>query len=185
MAFKTTNNLIIVISICLGGMIGEWCQFEEGINRFGRWIERRFTKNSDNRLSEGFVTASLIFITGAMGIIGALDSGIRGDHQIQYTKAVMDGFMSLLLGTTLGWGVLLSAVPVVLYQGLITLFAKQINSVIPAELMTSLIAELTATGGIMIMAIGLNIIGLTTIRVANLVPAILIVCLICFGLYYF
>lgn len=97
----------------------------------------------------------------------------------------MDGFIALLLSTTLGWGVMLSAIPVFLFEGIIALFATQINQFVPADLMALIIKELTATGGIMILAIGLNLLGLTKIRVANLVPGILVVALIVTGLYYF
>ena len=120
------------------------------------------------------MTATLIFVIGAMAIIGALDSGIRGDHDVLYTKAIIDGFTALILTTTLGIGVLFSAIPVMLYQGTIALFATQIDKFIPQALMDSFILELTATGGVMIFAIGLNLIGLTKIRVANLLPGILV-----------
>ncbi|AIE79069.1 membrane protein [Bacillus cereus] len=110
-----------------------------------------------------------------MGILGALDSGIRGNHDILFTKAIIDGFISIILTTTLGIGVVFSAIPVILYEGGIAVFATQINSVVPKELMNQFIVEMTATGGIMIAAIGLNLLSIIKIKVANLLPGILVV----------
>lgn len=110
-----------------------------------------------------------------MGILGALDSGIRGNHDILFTKAIIDGFISIILTTTLGIGVVFSAIPVILYEGGIAVFATQINNVVPKELMNQFIVEMTATGGIMIAAIGLNLLGFIKIKVANLLPGILVV----------
>ena len=126
-------------------------------------------------IAEGFVTASLIFVIGSMAIIGALDSGLRNDHNVLITKGIIDGFMAIILASTLGIGVLLSAIPVLLYQGAIALFAGVISTYIPSEALDLFIKEMTATGGVMILAIGLNIAGLTKIRVANLLPAIVMV----------
>ena len=117
----------------------------------------------------------VIFVIAAMAVIGALDSGIRGDHDVLLTKAIIDGFTSIILATTLGIGVMFSAVPVILYQGTIALFATQIHRFVPQELMDAFITEMTATGGIMIFAIGLNLVGITKIRVANLLPGIVVV----------
>ena len=99
-----------------------------------------------------------------MAIIGALDSGIRGDHDVLYTKGIIDGFTSIILTTTLGIGVIFSAIPVMLYQGLIALFATQIDRFIPQALMDQFIVEMTSTGGIMIFAIGLNLTGMKKLK---------------------
>jgi len=175
MGLKSNQFLLVILSLVLGGVIGEWLKIEENLTKLGAWIERKVgAKNGESKIAEGFVTATLIFVVGAMAIIGSLDSGIRGNHNVLYTKAVMDGFISLLLSTTLGLGVIFSAIPVVLYQGTIALFAAQINQMISPALMTELIAEMTATGGVMILGIGLNLMGITKVKVANLLPAILI-----------
>ena len=129
-------------------------------------------------IAEGFVTASLIFVIGSMAIIGALDSGLRNDHNVLITKGIIDGFMAIILASTLGIGVLFSAVPVFLYEGAIALFAGTISTYIPQQALDSFIQEMTATGGVMIFAIGLNIAGLTKIRVANLLPAIVMVAVV-------
>ena len=119
-----------------------------------------------------------------MAIIGALDSGIRGDHSVLYTKGILDGFTAFILTTTLGIGVMFSAIPVFLYQGTMALFATQIDRIVPAVLMDSFILEMTSVGGVMIIAIGLNITGITKIRVANLLPGILVTAIIVTILYF-
>lgn len=183
MGLKSENFLIVIISLVSGAVIGEWMKLEEKLNDLGHWLEKRVGSIGKGSISEGFVTATLIFVIGAMAIIGALDSGIRGDHSVLYTKSIIDGFTALILTTTLGIGVIFSAVPVVLYQGLIALFATQIDQIVPKPLMDQFIAEMTATGGIMIFAIGLNLTGITKIKVANLLPGIIVVGIIVTILY--
>jgi uncharacterized membrane protein YqgA involved in biofilm formation len=172
MGFKSNEFLIVIISLVLGAVIGEWLDLDRILNNIGIWIEKKVGTGQHGSVSRGFVTATLIFVIGAMGVVGSLDSGLRGDHQVLYTKSIIDGFTSIVLTTTLGIGVLFSAIPVVLYQGTIALFATQIDQFVPADLLELLIFEITATGGVMIMAIGLNIIGVTSIRVANLLPGL-------------
>ncbi|MDF2902793.1 MAG: hypothetical protein K0S25_431 [Bacillus sp. (in: firmicutes)] len=175
MGFKSENFLIVILSLVIGTVIGEYFGLENKLNSLGLWLENKIGgSKSEGSIAEGFVTATLIFVIGAMGIIGALDSGIRGDHDVLYTKAIIDGFTALILTTTLGIGVLFSAIPVVLYQGVIATFATQIDRFVPQALMDSFILEMTATGGVMIFAIGLNLAGITKIRVANLLPSIVI-----------
>ncbi|AGK56184.1 DUF554 domain-containing protein [Bacillus sp. 1NLA3E] len=175
MGFKSENFLIVILSLVIGTVIGEYFVLENKLNSLGLWLENKIGgSKSEGSIAEGFVTATLIFVIGAMGIIGALDSGIRGDHDVLYTKAIIDGFTALILTTTLGIGVLFSAIPVVLYQGVIATFATQIDRFVPQALMDSFILEMTATGGVMIFAIGLNLAGITKIRVANLLPSIVI-----------
>lgn len=174
MGLKSENFLIVIISLVVGAVFGELLKLEEKLNDLGGWLENKVGSNGKGSIAEGFVTATLIFVIGAMAIIGALDSGIRGDHDVLYTKALIDGFTALILTTTLGIGVIFSAIPVVLYQGLIALFATQIDRFVPKVLMDQFIVEMTAVGGIMIFAIGLNLTGITKIKVANLLPAILV-----------
>ena len=174
MGFKSQNYLIVILSLVIGTVIGEHVGLENKLNNIGFWLERKIGTKVHGRISDGFVTATLIFVIGAMAVIGALDCGIRGDHAVLYTKAIIDGFTALILTTTLGIGVLFSAIPVVIYQGAIALFATQIDRIVPQVLMDSFIVELTATGGVMIFAIGLNLAGITKVRVANLLPGIVI-----------
>ncbi|MBS4207161.1 DUF554 domain-containing protein [Bacillus sp. FJAT-50079] len=185
MGLKSENFLIVILSIVIGAVLGEWLGLEDKLNEAGKWLELRVGASSKGNIAQGFVTATLIFAVGAMAVIGALDSGIRGDHQVLYTKAIIDGFTALILTSTLGIGVIFSAVPVVVYQGLIALFATQIDRIVPQEVMDMFIVEMTAAGGAMILAIGLNLLGLTKIRVANLLPGIIVVAIIVSLIYAF
>ncbi|MER2192584.1 MAG: DUF554 domain-containing protein [Solibacillus sp.] len=178
MGFQSDNFIIIIVSLVVGTVIGEWLDLDALFNRFGQWVESLFGSKSDGKVAEGFVTASLIFVIGSMAIIGALDSGLRQDHNVLITKGIIDGFTAIILASTLGISVLLSAVPVFVYQGAIALLAGVISLVVPDAALDLFIKEMTATGGIMIVAIGLNIAGLTKIRVANLLPGILVVAVI-------
>ncbi|OOR23376.1 DUF554 domain-containing protein [Bacillus cereus] len=175
MALKSESFLVVILSLVIGAVIGEWLQLEERLTHLGEWLESKVGSKGKGSISEGFVTATLIFAIGAMGILGALDSGIRGNHDVLFTKAIIDGFISIILTTTLGIGVVFSAIPVILYEGAIAIFATQINSFVPEKLMNQFIVEMTATGGIMIFAIGLNLLGFIKIKVANLLPGILVV----------
>lgn len=179
MAFSTKEIIVVLLALLTGAIIGELIHLEEGLNRLGHWIGSKFTtKNENFSVAQGFVTASLIFVIGPLAIIGALDSGLRGDHEILVTKGIMDGFVALVLTTTLGAGVILSVVPVVLYQGSIALLATQIERWLPEAFLNGLIVELTAVGGLLIVAIGLNLLKITQIRVGNLLPSIATVVLI-------
>ena len=188
MGFESGQFLIVIISLVLGAVIGEWIDLDFQLNRFGHWLEAKVGKNKKGEnisIAQGFVSATLIFVIGSMAVIGSLDSGLRNDHDLLIVKGLIDGFTSIILATTLGIGVLLSAVPVILYQGTIALFATQISRFIPEQALALFIQEMTATGGIMIVAIGLNMIGLTKIRVANLLPGILVVAVVVAIAYQF
>lgn len=176
MGFKSSNFIIVIVSLVLGAVIGEWLDLDKQLIRLGKWVESKLgKKTSQNSISEGFVNATLIFLIGSMGVLGALDSGLRNDHSVLITKGIIDGFTSIVLSSTLGIGVLLSAIPVFLYQGIIAVFSGFISAYISEAALNLFIQEMTATGGVMIFAIGLNIVGLTKIRVANLLPSIGIV----------
>ncbi|MCT2345848.1 DUF554 domain-containing protein [Niallia taxi] len=174
MGLKTENFLIVILSLAIGAVIGELLALEDKITKLGDWLEKQVGSNKQGSISQGFITGTLIFVVGAMGIIGALDSGIRGNNDVLYTKAVIDGFIAIILTTTLGIGVLFSAIPVILYEGLIAIFATQIVRLVPDALMDQFVIEMSATGGIMIIAIGLNLVGITKIKIANLLPALVI-----------
>lgn len=184
MGLKSEQFLVVIFSIVLGAILGELWKLEDKLNDIGRWLESKVGTKSEGSIAKGFVTATLIFVIGAMAIIGALDSGIRGDHSVLYTKSIIDGFTSLILTTTLGIGVIFSAIPVILYEGAIALFATQIDKWVSTALMDSFIVEMTSVGGLMILAIGLNLAGITTIRVANLLPGILITAIAVTCIYY-
>lgn len=184
MALESDNILIVVVSLALGAMLGEKWQIEEKMNCFGIWLETK-TGATDGGIAKAFVTATLVYVVGAVGIVGALDSGLRGDHTVLYTKSLIDGIMSIFLTSALGIGIIFSALPVFLFQGTIALFAAQIDRFVPPELMDQMITEITGTGGVMIIAIGIRLLGLLNIRVANLLPAMLFVVLIMTMIYYF
>ncbi|MDL4840937.1 DUF554 domain-containing protein [Aquibacillus rhizosphaerae] len=176
MALRTENIIVVLLSILTGAVLGESIHLEKKLNDVGSWIQKKIAKNNANStIAQGFITATLIFVIGAMSIVGALDSGLRGDHEVLITKAILDGFMALVLTTTLGFGVILSVIPVLLYQGTIALLATQIEQWIPETFLNSFIAEMTSTGGLLIVAIGLNILKITNIRIANLLPSIITV----------
>ncbi|WP_027964572.1 DUF554 domain-containing protein [Halalkalibacillus halophilus] len=182
MGFASDRIIVILLSLLLGALIGEGIDLDEKLNRIGYFIESKFKKaDTESTIAEGFVTASLIFVIGALAVVGALDSGLRGDHEVLFTKALIDGFVALVLTTTLGIGVIFSAIPVVLYEGAIALFATQIDRFVPEYLLEMFIKDMTATGGLLIVAIGLNLLKITSIRVANLLPSLLVVGLVLYA----
>lgn len=183
MALKSENFLIVIISIVVGGIIGEVMSIEYRLNRLGQWVERQFHRkeNADPNtggIAEGFVTATLIYCIGAMAILGSIDSGLRHNHDILYTKAILDGISAVILSSTLGIGVTLSAAPVFLYQGTIALTATLFTLFISDADLNAVITEVTAIGGVLIIGIGLNILNIKKINVANLLPSIFIAAMI-------
>jgi len=129
---------------------------------------------SQGSIATGFVTTTLVYCIGAMAVLGAMDSGLRNNHEILYTKAMLDGFSAIIFSSTLGIGVLFSAVPVFLYQGAIALLSTQIYNFVSQETLDAMLVEVTAVGGLMIIAIGINILELKKINVANMLPALVI-----------
>jgi uncharacterized membrane protein YqgA involved in biofilm formation len=179
MALKSNNFLIVIISLVLGGILGEWLRLEFRLQQLGKWLEKQVGKGSvktagQSSIAEGFVTATLVFCIGAMAIIGSIDSGLRHDHGILYTKSMLDGFSSIIFASTLGIGVIFSAVPVLLYQGAIAVAATFITLMISDASLNAIIVEVTAVGGILILGIGINILLIKKINVANLLPSLLI-----------
>ncbi|WP_163527909.1 DUF554 domain-containing protein [Halobacillus ihumii] len=186
MGFETNNIVVVLLSLLIGAIVGEALHLEERLEYVGRWVERKFSRpEKQSTISQGFITASLIFVIGALSVIGALDSGLRNDHEVLITKAIIDGFVALVLTSTLGIGVIFSVIPVVLYEGGIALLATQINRWIPKEMLDLFIVEMTATGGLLIVAIGLNLLKLTKIRVANLLPSLFIVGIVLYVMQWF
>lgn len=176
MSFESDNFVLVIICLVSGGVIGEWIDLDKWLNRLGQYIEVKFgSKGQGGSIAQGFVTGTLIFVIGAMGVLGALNGGLRNDHELLISKGIIDGFTSIILAATLGIGVLLSAIPVAIYQGAIALFATQITKMVPEAALELFLQEMTATGGIMIIAIGMNLLGLTKIRVANLLPSLIVV----------
>ena len=150
MGLESSNFVLIIICIVFGGVIGEWIDLDKWLNKLGQLIEKRFGSKSskEGSIAQGFVTSTLIFVIGAMGVLGALNSGLQNDHELLISKGIIDGFTAVILSATLGIGVLLSAIPVAIYQGVIALFATQITKVIPEAALELFLQEMTATGGI-------------------------------------
>jgi uncharacterized membrane protein YqgA involved in biofilm formation len=175
MGLSSNNFILVIFSIVIGTILGEWWALEEKLEGIGNRLEKWVGKKGQGNISAAFVSATIIYCVGAMAILGALDSGIRHDHQLLLTKSLLDGFTAILFSSTLGIGVIFSAIPVFLYQSAITLGAYYIQKMISDELMEVIISELTATGGIMIIAIAFNMLGIKKIRVANMLPSLVIV----------
>ena len=172
-ALKGENTLILIISIALGVVIGELCNLDDKLNHFAEGLEAKFRKPGDKiSIAEGFVTASLLFCVGAMTIVGSLNAGLSGDNELLITKSVLDLISSCMLSCTLGVGVMFSAVFVLLYQGGLVLLSGFLQTLLTD---TALVAEITSAGSVMIIGLGLNILGITKIKVANLLPGILFV----------
>ncbi len=169
MAAQTQNPLIIISSLVVGGAIGELIDIEKRLANLGRWIESRFsTADKSGDFTKAFVSTSLIYCVGAMAIMGSLESGLRGNHQILYAKSMLDGVSAVVFASSMGIGVGVSAIPVFLYQGTITISAELLQGI----LSPSVIAEMSAAGGLLIIGIGLNTLQIKEIKVGNLLPAI-------------
>lgn len=168
-AFTTKNPLILLGSLLLGTLIGELANIEDALNRFGDRVQRALAREG-SRLSEAFVTSSLVFCVGPLTILGALDNGLKGDVTKLAIKATLDGFAALAFSAALGWGVLLSIGVILIYQGGISLGAHVIAPALNANPQT--ITELTAAGGLILVAIGLKLLKIRDLRVANMLPAL-------------
>jgi len=177
MAVETANPLIVIASLVLGGLVGEWIGIEDRLYSGAARVEKLYVRGQGG-LAQGFVTTSLVYCVGAMAIMGSLESGMTGNHATLYAKAMLDGVSAVVFASTLGLGVALSSVSVFIYQGAITLLAAWISQ----WLTPAAVTEMTAAGGILIIAIGLNVLGIKKIRVGNLLPAIVFAVLITIGL---
>lgn len=172
-AMQTEHPLVVIFSMVLGAALGEWIDIEKRMDHFGNKIQSRL-KGFKGNFSQGFVNASLLFCVGSMAIMGSLQSGLANDHQTLYTKAVMDGVISVVFASNMGIGVAASAFPVFIYQGAITLLAAFLQP----YLSTAVVLEMTAVGGILLMGVGSNILEIKKVKVGNLIPAIFIPILI-------
>ena len=172
---KGENTLVTILSVVLGGLIGEIIDIDRGMLALGDWVQKKVNKGGESSVAEGFVTASLLFVVGAMAVVGSLQSGLARDHSTVFAKSILDGVSSVIFASTLGFGVLLSAIPVFVYQGGITLLAGLLSPL----LSDIVIAEMTAAGSVLIIGLSLNMLGLTKIKVANYLPAIFLPILFC------
>ena len=173
MALSTKNFLLVLGSILIGGILGEWWRLEERLDRAGRWLEAkaaRFSFLARGEFTKGFVTASLVFCVGPMTVLGSIQDGLSGDYTLLAIKSVLDGFSSLAFAASMGMGVTFAAVTVLLYQGVLTLGA----SLFQALLTDAMITEMTATGGVIILGIGLLLLEIKRVKVASFLPALAI-----------
>lgn len=169
MAFETQHLIVVLVSIVLGAVTGELIGIEKILDKAAQLLEQKMQgKSGEQGIAKGFVTATLIYCVGAMAIMGSLQSGLTGEHSILYAKSVLDGVISIVLASTLGIGVALSAIPLFLYQGTITMLAYIIEPLVIEEA----VIEMKAVGGLLIVAIGLNMLDLKKIRVGNMLPAV-------------
>jgi uncharacterized membrane protein YqgA involved in biofilm formation len=160
----------LIFSVLIGGLIGEWINIEARLEKAGDWLKAR-VHSGDSRFTEGLVTAFLIFCIGPMTVVGALDEGIRADHNLLYAKSILDCFMSAALASTFGLGVLFSIIPLFIFQYGITLLGVGAQSVLNEVVVN----QLTAVGGVLILGLGINLLELRRLRIANLLPALVVV----------
>ena len=174
MFLKTENPLIVLGALLIGTLLGEWWRIEDGLHKLGEFLEQRFSREEDdgsNKFVRGFLTSSLLFCVGPMAILGSIQDGLTGDYNLLAVKSVLDGFASVAFASTLGIGVAFSALIVLVYQGGISLMAAQLDAIVT----TSMMKELTATGGILLIGIGIsNLLEIKKIRVGNMLPALVI-----------
>lgn len=169
-AIATEQPLLLVLSVSLGGFLGTVIGIERRLDAWGERTQRRFHREGAVPFAEGLVTATITFCVGAMAILGSIESGLHHNYELLFIKSALDGFFAMLLATTFGFGVALSAVPVFLYQGAITLGAGFLAPLLTDTMMT----EVSAVGGVLIVGIGVNLLGLKKIHVGDMLPAVLI-----------
>lgn len=168
-ALRSENILLLIFSMVIGSLVGEAMNIEDKLDRFGKWIEGR-SGQGEGQVAKGFVVASLMYCVGAMAIVGALESGLTGNHETLYAKSLLDGVTAVIFASTLGIGVLFSAGSVLVYQGAITLAAGALAAV----LVDSVIVEMSAIGGLLIMGIAMNILEFKRVPVGNMLPAVFV-----------
>ena len=170
MALKTNEFMIMVFSLIIGGIIGEAVRLEELLERFSNYLKSKLP-TSNGKFTEGFVTAFLLYCVGSMTILGAIDEGMSGNIDLLLVKSLMDGFSSIALAAAMGIGVIFSIIPLILYQGGLTLVAGWASEYFTEPM----IDELTAVGGVILIGLGIKILEIKNIKVVNLLPALVIV----------
>ena len=166
-AIATENILLLILSLVIGGTIGALLKIDSGLERLGQNIERKFASENGG-FAKGFVLATLIYCVGAMAIVGSIEAGVNGDNTTLYIKSILDGVTAIVFTATLGYGVIFSAIPVLLYQGGIVILGKFIEPYLTDQM----INEMSAVGGVIILGIGLSILEIKKIRLGDLLPAI-------------
>lgn len=183
MFLETRNAIIVLGSLLLGGLLGEWWKIEDGMQSLGGLLQRRFAARQEpNRFINGFLTASLLFCVGPITILGSIQDGLSGNYQLLAIKSVLDGFAALAFASSLGVGVLFSTLVILVYQGGISLLAAQFDKIATASMM----AEMTAVGGVLLLGIAVSsLLELKKIRAGNFLPALVLAPLLVWGISLF
>jgi len=178
-ALLTDNILILIGSVLLGGIIGELLRISDGLDRLGAWLQERLARGGKgaSTFSEAFVTSSLVFCVGPLTVLGSIQNGVSGDVTLLAIKSLLDGFAAFAFAATLGWGVLMSTVTILVYQGGLSLVAWLLATGVP-ERDNPYILEMTAAGGLIIIGVGLKLLNLKDLKLANYLPALAIAPLI-------
>lgn len=172
------NMILVLVSLVVGGVLGEWLQIEEGLARFGAWLQARFAANAEGgtaRFVRGFLTASLVFCVGPLTVLGSIQDGLTGDYHLLAIKSTLDGFAAMVFASSLGVGVLFSVVVILIYQGALSLLAQQAQMIFTE----AMIAEMSAVGGVLLIGLAISsLLEIKAIRVGNFIPAIVVAPLI-------
>jgi uncharacterized membrane protein YqgA involved in biofilm formation len=174
MFLKTENSLIVLGALLIGALLGEWIGIEDWLQTLGETLEKRFSRDSEtgsnSKFVRGFMVSSLLFCIGPIAIIGSIQDGLTGDYSLLAVKSTLDGFAAIAFASTLGVGVLFASLPILIYQGGVSLLANQLNAIVTDPMM----AEMTATGGILLIGVGIsNLLEIKKIRVGNFLPALI------------
>ncbi len=175
MILKVGNILVVIFSVLLGGLTGEILKIQEFFDNLGDRL-KKLVRSKNDSFTEGFVSAFLIFCVGAMTIMGCFDEGIRNDHTLLFTKSILDGFCSIALASTLGSGVVFSAIPLFIFQAALTFFSRWVEPFFS----NYMINQIIGTGGILVLGIGINLLNLKRIKISNLLPALIYVLILSF-----
>lgn len=170
-----SKSLVTILSVVIGAVLGEWLDLDGKIRALSEKLEKKFSRQGDSSFAQGFMAATLLFCVGTMAIKGSLDGGLRGDHATLYAKSVMDTISACIFSSTLGFGVLFSVVPVILYQGAITLLA----SVAGPYLGDAVIAEMNTVGSMLLLGLSLDLLGIAHLKLMNYIPAMFLPILLC------
>ncbi len=171
-ALKNEHVMLLILSMVIGSIIGEWIDIDGKMKKCGDALEKKMNFGKGN-FSEAFVTSTILFVTGALAIVGAMNSGFSQDHSMLYAKSILDGVIALVFAGTMGIGVAFSAIPVLIYEGIIAVIAAFVGDFMPTEMIT----EMGAVGSLLIAAIGFNFLDIKQIKVANMIPAMFIPCI--------
>ena len=170
-AFDNENVMLLIISMVVGSIIGEFIDIDGKMNKLGDLAEKKLGFG-EGSFSKGFVTASILFCTGSMAIVGAMNSGLSLDHNMLFAKSILDGVISIVFAGTMGIGVAFSAIPILIYEGGITLIASFVGEFMTQQMIT----EMSAVGSLIIAGIGFNFLDIKQIKVANMIPALFVPC---------